>query len=276
MAFALGEKARDAGYRLEQFETIGSTNAVAMERARGGDPGRLWIVSDFQSEGRGRRGSQWATARGNLAASLFLPVKADAAVAATLGFVAGLSLDEALRRVAPGLAVAIAMDGLEPGTDRQASRLRLKWPNDVLLDGGKLAGILLEAEPLPDGRLAVVAGVGVNVVEAPSGLPYPTAALAGLGSSARAPDVFAALSDAWAGIERIWDGGRGFPRIRDLWLDRAAGVGEEAVIRIGGEVLRGRFETIDNEGRLLIRLGDGTLRPVSAGEVHFGAVAARG
>jgi BirA family biotin operon repressor/biotin-[acetyl-CoA-carboxylase] ligase len=275
MAFALGEKARDAGYRLEAFEAIGSTNAVAMARARAGDAGRLWIVSEFQSEGRGRRGSQWATAKGNLAASVFLPVRADPAVAATLGFVAGLSLDEALRRVAPGLAVAIAMDGLERGAGA-AARLRLKWPNDVLLDGGKLAGILLEAEPLVDGRLAVVAGIGVNVVEAPTGLPYPTAALASLGSSARAADVFAALSDAWAGIERIWDGGRGFPRIRDLWLDRAAGVGEEAVIRIGGEVLRGRFETIDNEGRLLIRLGDGTLRPVSAGEVHFGAVAARG
>jgi BirA family biotin operon repressor/biotin-[acetyl-CoA-carboxylase] ligase len=275
MAFALGEKAQVAGYRLEQFETIGSTNAVAMGRARAGDPGRLWIVSDFQSEGRGRRGSQWATVKGNLAASVFLPVNADPAVAATLGFVAGLSLDEALRRVAPGLAVAIAMDGLERGSDRQSSRLRLKWPNDVLLDGGKLAGILLEAEPLADGRLAIVAGIGVNVVEAPAGLPYPTAALASLGSSARATDLFAALSDAWAGIERIWDGGRGFPRIRDLWLDRAAGVGEEAVIRIGGEVLRGRFETIDNEGRLLIRLGDGSLRPVSAGEVHFGAVAAK-
>jgi BirA family biotin operon repressor/biotin-[acetyl-CoA-carboxylase] ligase len=275
MAFALGEKARDAGYRLEAFEAIGSTNAVAMARARAGDAGRLWIVSDFQSEGRGRRGSQWATAKGNLAASVFLPVRADPAVAATLGFVAGLSLDEALRRVAPGLAVAIAMDGLERGAGA-AARLRLKWPNDVLLDGGKLAGILLEAEPLADGRLAVVAGIGVNVVEAPTGLTYPTAALASLGSSARATDVFAALSDAWAGIERIWDGGRGFPRIRDLWLDRAAGVGEEAVIRIGGEVLRGKFETIDNEGRLLIRLDDGTLRPVSAGEVHFGAMAARG
>ncbi len=274
-AFALGLKAEAAGYRLEQHDTIGSTNAAAMAQARAGDVGRLWVVSDFQSEGRGRRGSHWATARGNLAASLFLRVEAVPGVAATLGFVAGLSLDEALRRVAPGLAVAIAMDGLEPGAGRQSTRLRLKWPNDVLLDGGKLAGILLEAEPLADGRLAVVIGIGVNVIEAPSGLPYPTAALAGLGISATAADVFSALSDAWAGIERIWDGGRGFPRIRDLWLDRAAGVGEEAVVRIGGEILRGRFETIDSEGRLMIRMEDGTLRPISAGEVHFGAVAAR-
>jgi BirA family biotin operon repressor/biotin-[acetyl-CoA-carboxylase] ligase len=275
MAFALGAKASAAGYRLEEHETIGSTNAVAMARARDGDAGRLWVVCDFQSEGRGRRGSQWATAKGNLASSLFIAVDAAPGVAATLGFVAGLSLDEALRRVAPSLAAAFAMDGLQPGADRQAARLRLKWPNDVLLDGGKLAGILLEAAPLPNGKLAVVIGIGVNVVEAPSGLPYPTAALAGLGIRLSAADLFAALSDCWSVIERIWDGGRGFPRIRDLWLDRAAGVGEEAVIRIGQEVMRGRFETIDSEGRLMIRLGDGTLRPISAGEVHFGAMAGR-
>jgi BirA family biotin operon repressor/biotin-[acetyl-CoA-carboxylase] ligase len=273
MDFALSAKALAAGYRLKVFDTIGSTNAEALALARAGDPGRLWIVSPHQSAGRGRRGSEWSTPVGNLAASLLLIVDASPSVAATLGFAAGLALDEALRRVAPELSIAIALDGID-GNKGQGDRLRLKWPNDVLLDGGKLAGILLEAEPVGEGRLAVVIGIGVNVVSAPSNLPYQTTALAALGIRADAAGVFHALSDAWAGIERLWDGGRGFPKIRELWLGRAAGVGEEVVVKVGGEVLRGAFDTIDGEGRLVIRDPQGQVRVVSAGEIHFGAMAA--
>jgi BirA family biotin operon repressor/biotin-[acetyl-CoA-carboxylase] ligase len=274
MDFALGAKAQAAGYRLKVFNTIGSTNAEALALARGGDPGRLWIVSPHQSAGRGRRGSEWSTPTGNLAASLLLIVDAGPSVAATLGFAAGLALDEALRRIAPELSVAIALDGID-GNRGRGDRLRLKWPNDVLLDGGKLAGILLEAEPVGEGRLAVVIGIGVNVVSAPTNLPYPATALAALGIRADASGVFYALSDAWAGIERLWDEGRGFPKVRELWLGRAAGVGEEVVVKVGGEVLRGAFDTIDGEGRLVIREPQGQVRVVSAGEVHFGAMAAR-
>lgn len=273
MKFALGPKALAAGYRFDAHETIGSTNAAALSRARAGDAGRLWVVSAHQSAGRGRRGKQWGTPEGNLAASLLSLVGSSPSVAATLGFVAGLALDEALRRVAPELSVTIALDAMADGRGKNSDRLRLKWPNDVLLDGGKIAGILLEAEPLGDGQLAVVVGIGVNVIEAPGNLPYPSAALSSLGFRADAGDVFFALSEAWIAIERIWDGGNGFSQIRQLWLDRAAGVGEEVAVRIGGEVLHGAFETIDDEGRLVIGLRDGSTRAISAGEVHFGAVA---
>jgi BirA family biotin operon repressor/biotin-[acetyl-CoA-carboxylase] ligase len=272
MDFALGAKAQAAGYRLKVFDTISSTNAEALACARAGDLGRLWVVSPHQSAGRGRRGSEWSTPDGNLAASLLLIVDASPSVAATLGFAAGLALDEALRRVAPELSIAIALDGIDGGG--RGDRLRLKWPNDVLLDGGKLAGILREAEPVAEGRLAVVIGIGVNVVSAPGNLPYPATALAALGIRADAAGVFYTLSDAWAGIERLWDGGRGFPKVRELWLGRAAGVGEEVVVKVGGEVVRGTFDTIDGEGRLVIREPQGQVRIVSAGEVHFGAMAA--
>jgi BirA family biotin operon repressor/biotin-[acetyl-CoA-carboxylase] ligase len=274
MDFALGPKARAAGYRFEAFETIGSTSAEAMSRARAGDASGLWIVSGQQSAGRGRRGRGWGTPSGNLAASLLLIVDHTPSVAATLGFVAGLALDDALRRVAPELAIAIAIDGAENRDRVRGDRLRLKWPNDVLLDGGKLAGILLEAEPTATGRLAVVVGIGVNVSEAPRNLPYRATALAELGIPVSAGDLFHALSDAWAGVERVWDGGRGFRDIRALWLERAAGIGEEVTVRVGGEVLRGAFDTIDEEGRLVIRDADGAYRTISAGEVHLGAVAA--
>jgi BirA family biotin operon repressor/biotin-[acetyl-CoA-carboxylase] ligase len=274
MEFLLGPAAREAGYRLESFPEIGSTNAEALARARAGDPGRLWLVTARQIAGRGRRGSAWQTDAGNLAASLLIVTEADPARAATLAFGAGLALDEALRSVAPGLAHRVALDGSEGGAS--GDRLRLKWPNDVLLDGGKLAGILLEAERLADGRFAIIAGFGVNVVAAPAGLPYPAVALRDLGFSLNAADLFGALSDAWTSSERVWEGGRGFPAIRRLWLDRAAGLGQEVVARTGAEVVRGTFETIDNEGRLIVRLADGTSRAVTAGEVHFGAFAAAG
>lgn len=274
MVFTLGPKAEAAGYRIEAHQTLDSTNAIALSRARHGDRGSLWVVSAHQSAGRGRRGNHWGTPPGNLAASLLCLVDASPGTAATLGFVAGLALDEALRHVVPDLSVILALDGVEPGFEGEGHRLRLKWPNDVLLDGGKLAGILLEAEPAPGGGLAVVVGIGVNVVSAPANLPYPATALAAVTSGISASDLFHALSDAWAGLERLWAGGNGFGLIRELWLTRAAGLGEEVVVRLGDDVFGGVFDSIDEEGRLVIRAGDGTARSISAGEIHFGAVAA--
>ena len=273
MEFALGPAAREAGYRVASFPEIGSTNAEGLTRARIGDPGRLWLVTGRQTAGRGRRGRQWVTASGNLAASLLLILERESAAAATLGFVAGLALDDALRTVVPSLALR-PLDGADV---ERSSGLRLKWPNDVLLDGAKLAGILLEAETLPDGRLALVVGIGVNIVEAPSGLPYAATALRSRGFPVGARDVFSALSDAWIVTERIWNGGRGFATIRGSWLGRAAGLGDEVTADIGDETIRGVFSTIDDAGRLVMRLPDGSARTVTAGEVHFGraAMAAR-
>jgi len=253
MEFALGPKAREAGYRLEVHQTVGSTNAMALERARAGDPGPLWIVSPHQTSGRGRRGRRWETQAGNLAASLFLVLDGAPQQASTLSFAAGLALYEALAPVMP--------DG---------RRLRLKWPNDLLADGAKLAGILLEAERLSDSRLGLVIGIGVNVVEAPGGLPYRATALADLGLRLKANDLFGLLSESWTEILSLWDAGRGFSTIRALWLDRAAGLGEEVTVNLGGEVFRGVFETLDQDGCLIVRNPDGTCRTVGAGDVHFG------
>ena len=115
MEFALGAEARNRGYRLASYSEIGSTNAEALAAARGGDPGRIWFVTGHQTAGRGRRGRAWVAPPGNLAASLLVVSDRDPSVAASLGFVAGLSLDEALRRVAPSLDMRIALDGIEPG-----------------------------------------------------------------------------------------------------------------------------------------------------------------
>ena len=152
----------------------------------------------------------------------------------------------------------------------------LKWPNDVLAGRQKLAGILLEAEAVPGGRLAVVVGIGTNVVAAPEGTPTPATSLAKLGVQVGAEDLFAELSDAWAGYRGIWENGRGFGEIRRLWLERAAGLGQPVAVQTGTASVEGTFDTIDEQGCLIVRKADGHLVPISAGDVYFGSAASAG
>ncbi|MCR4265993.1 biotin--[acetyl-CoA-carboxylase] ligase [Nitratireductor sp. ZSWI3] len=269
MGFRLAPSATAAGYRLEAHESVGSTNVIALERAREGDPGNLWITASQQVSGKGRRGRQWATPPGNLAATLLMTGRFEPATAATLGFVAGLSMSDALAAAAPDARIAVAADG---GTVTRG-RFELKWPNDVLAGGAKISGILLESSLLPDGRFAIAIGIGVNVVSHPQDVPYPATSLRELGYKGDAGDLFLALSDAWVDNIRLWNGGRGLQAIRERWLQRAAGLGAPVSIRVDGRVVRGTFETIDEACCFVIREADGSLLRVAAGDVHFGAVA---
>lgn len=270
MGFSLAPTAVAQGYRLEAFGSVGSTNALAIERARGGDRGRLWLVSKRQEAGRGRRGRAWETPEGNLAATLLLVPAFDLKLAATLGFVAGLALADALEAVLPGSRVGVGVDG---GTTLGRGRFELKWPNDVLADGAKLSGILLESAMLDDRRFALAIGVGVNVVAHPQDVPYPATSLAALGSRCDAERLFLALSDAWVENARVWDEGRGLAAVRQRWLARAAGLGSEVAVQVEGRVVRGVFETIDEQCRFVIRDRNGHDTVIAAGDVHFGAVA---
>lgn len=270
MAFALAPTAASDGYRIAAYDTIGSTNAQALEYARAGDPGKLWVVCKNQQNGRGRRGRAWLSPEGNLAATLLVVADFELRLAATLGFVAGLALAEALDAVMPKDHFAIGLDG-GSGTDKD--RFELKWPNDVLASGAKLAGILLESTLLENGRFAVAVGIGVNVVAYPQDLPYPATSLKALGTGCDAETLFLALSDAWNTNARLWSNGDGLSTIRSLWLERAAGIGGEVAVRIEGEVVRGIFETIDDDCRFVIRDESGTARTIAAGDVHFGVVA---
>jgi BirA family biotin operon repressor/biotin-[acetyl-CoA-carboxylase] ligase len=254
--FHLGEAARAAGHGLLALDEASSTNAVAWNEFREGRSGPLWIVAARQTAGRGRRGAAWSTPPGNLAASLLMTIEVPIALAATLGFVAGVALARAIEAL--GAPVGL---------------VALKWPNDLVAGGAKLAGILLESEVLEAGRCLVVIGFGVNVAVAPEGLPYPAASLAALGVSAGAPALFAALTDAWAEELSTWDGGHGLAAMRRRWLARAAGLGAPIAVRSGGTVQRGVFETIDERCALVLRREDGVAAIVTAGEVHFGQAA---
>jgi len=278
MKFQLAPTAVLDGYRLEAHETVGSTNQLALERVKEGDPGRLWIVSKRQESGRGRRGRNWETPHGNLAATLLLVGHGELKLAATLGFVAGLALADALAAVVPNGRIGIGVDGGQAAgrADKHRSRFELKWPNDVLADGAKLAGILLESAQLEGGRYALAIGIGVNVVAHPDGLPYPATSLAALGAEADAETLFLALSDAWTANARDWDEGRGLARIRSNWLKRAAGLGSDVAVQVDGNVVRGVFETIDEDCRFVIRARGGEMIRIAAGDVHFGAIASAG
>jgi BirA family biotin operon repressor/biotin-[acetyl-CoA-carboxylase] ligase len=252
----LGTRALARGYRLRSYESVGSTSSEAAAAVQGGDSGPLWFAALHQSEGRGRRGRQWQSPHGNLAASLLLTPDVDAGVLPTLGFVAGLALYRALNTVV--------------GHGLQTPAIALKWPNDVLANGAKLSGILLEAHSRKDGRSAVVIGIGVNVVATPEGLPYPAAALANLGSNATAAEVFAALAESWVDAYELWDSGRGIAGVLEAWRNAAAGIGSEITVSRDGDVLRGIFESIDDTGRLIVRANDNSRVAISAGDVHLG------
>jgi BirA family transcriptional regulator, biotin operon repressor / biotin---[acetyl-CoA-carboxylase] ligase len=267
MPFRLGPGAASKGYRLVAFDRIGSTNVEAMARARDGERGPVWYVTTEQTAGRGRRHRPWIAPRGNLASSILEVIDAAPAVAATLGFAAGLALESALRRLSVEAVLrAPASDDL---------KFSLKWPNDVLAGRQKLAGILLEAEAVDRG-LAIVVGIGTNVVAAPGGMPTPATSLRTLGVDVDAETLFAALSDEWAEFRGIWDNGRGFAEIRRLWLERAAGLGEAVAIKSGTAAIEGTFDTIDEQGCMIIRTSTGALVQVTAGDIYFGSAASMG
>jgi len=228
----------------------------------------MWFVTSDQTAGRGRRNRPWIAPRGNLASSILEVIDVSPAVAATLGFAAGLAIEAALQKVS--IQTSLSSAGSED------MKFSLKWPNDVLAGGQKLVGIGLEAEAVAGDRLAVVVGIGTNVVAAPKDTPTPATSLKALGIHVDAEQLFAALSDAWTEFRGIWDNGRGFGVIRTLWLERATGLGQPVAIRAGGSVVEGIFDTIDEMGCLIVRTGDGRRIPISAGEVHFGSAASAG
>ncbi|WP_197673722.1 biotin--[acetyl-CoA-carboxylase] ligase [Stappia sp. ES.058] len=233
------------------FETVSSTNAVALDFARKGDPGNLWIVGQRQTGGRGRRGRPWVSEPGNLYASLLLIDPADPVRLAQLPLVAALALADAVDRMC--------------GTHRL---VRLKWPNDLLVDGAKISGILLEAAVLADGRRAVACGFGLNLSHHPELPDYAAADLAGLGYRVTAESGFAALAESVSLQLDRWRN-EPFSGILADWISRATGIGNPIRVRLSQDELHGTFVGLDEEGRLLLRGEDGSMTTISAGDVFF-------
>ncbi len=234
-----------AGLRLIEHDTLGSTNAEALALARAGERGPLWVTARRQTAGRGRRGRIWVSEPGNLYASLLLKAPAAREKFAELSFVSALAVrDAAARFAAAHIEVA------------------LKWPNDVLIEGRKFCGILLEA--IDD---TVVIGIGVNCAHHPADAIYPATDLVSAGVVASPDRLFEQLSGTMQARLTQWDRGAGFAAIREDWLKRATGVGGPVRVALPDGEHGGRFETIDQHGRLMLRRGDGAIEAISAGDV---------
>lgn len=240
------------GYLLRHLEEVDSTNEEARRLALAGAAGPLWILADVQTKGRGRRGREWQAPAGNLTATLLLRPDKPLAQCAQLSFVAALAVAAMVADHAPWLSV------------------NLKWPNDVLVEGRKIAGILLESTGNDAARPDWVAvGIGVNLAGHPADTEFPATSLAAHGAKAPRPsDALASLAVHWSRWYDTWTE-RGFAPVRDAWLARAAGLGTRIRARLAGGETQGMFEGIDESGALLLRESGARLRTIAAGEVFF-------
>ncbi len=234
------------------FDEIGSTNDEAKRRATLGEPAGTFVTAARQVQGRGRQGRTWISPVGNAYMSLVLRPGKPAGEAAQVSFVAALAVAD------------VAAEFLPDHAD-----IRLKWPNDVLLRGRKLSGILLESAPGTNGQLAwLVRGVGINVLRKPDTPGLGTSLLdegaAGL-DVAMVIESYARNLDRWLAK---WDA-LGFAPIRDAWLGRARGLGESIEARLAATTLSGRFSGLDERGALILDMPTGERRIIPGGEIFF-------
>lgn len=238
------------GVRLVVLDAVDSTNSVALAKARAGERGDLWITAREQTAGRGRRGRAWVSPAGNLYASLLLVGACAPERAPQLSFVAALALHDAVAELAP-----------------VGWRLQLKWPNDLLLDGAKVAGILVEGETLATGGFAAVIGIGVNCSIHPAETTYPATDFAVAGLDVKPDALFPLLSRTMRLRLAQWERGANFAAIRVDWLARAARLGEPILLRAPKDV-HGIFAGVDEQGRLLLRAPSGAIQAFAAADIH--------
>jgi len=250
----VNKSALPAGYRLAAFESLDSTNEQARRLAMDGAVDGTVIWAKCQTAGRGRQGRQWQSPEGNLYCSIIVRPSVQAAAAAQLSFVTALALGQAVSGLLP--------DSVE---------MRYKWPNDLLLDGRKAAGILLESSGVADGGLDwLVIGAGLNVEDYPDvtdGYPATSLREAGVGPVAL-QDILVRYIAGFAHWRERWQND-GIAAVREAWLERAAQLGEDITVRQPNGQLKGRFFGLDEDGALLLDLPDGSRRTVTAGDVFF-------
>lgn len=247
------------GFTHAHFDELDSTNTFLLDRAIAGHAGNHWVTAETQTMGKGSRGRSWSGATGNLFASLLLLNPSVPSKFHELTFVAALALRSAI--IESGLA---------------QTRISLKWPNDVLIDGMKCSGILLEGSSLP-ANPHVVIGIGVNCASHPAQTLHPATSLKACGLDIDAADFFGLLAQSMAVWLGVWDKGQGFASIRQEWLDHAARIGEVVSVQIPGrEKKDGRFVSIDDKGYMLLETERGAVERISTADIFFAAPQAKG
>ena len=274
------------GIPVLELDEIGSTNAEAMRLGLAGAATPLWVRADRQSSGRGRSGREWTSAPGNHYASLLTRLTCPPTMLHQLSFVAAIATVAALRRV---IAEAVPEGHGDHGSraclqgrgelDRRgppavgalSERLRIKWPNDILIDGAKLVGILPESTILPDTSVLAVIGIGINIAHAPEGLGRATTSLAALGVSISPQAMLDALAVEMGRALLLWGNGAAFTAIRDLWQADALPLGTAMSVHTGRDKIDGTFAGLDLDGALILRDHSGYDRRMTFGDVTVNA-----
>lgn len=240
-----------AGVRARHLAAVDSTNAEALRLAAAGEPGPLWIWADAQREGRGRQGRRWESQAGNLYATLLISCDVRPADASSLSLAAPLAVVETLNAFL-----------------HQPLRARLKWPNDVLVEARKVAGILVESTlaGLNDRHLFVI-GCGLNLAHAPLRSRYGATSLAEHGAVVSPGKALEMLARRMTAVLALWDGGAGIAAVCTAWIGHADGLGRRMLVKRGDEPLSGTFEGLAASGALRLRLDDGRVAEINAGEV---------
>ncbi len=244
---------------VHHFEIIDSTNEEARRLHAAGHGESCWLIADHQTAGRGRRGREWKSETGNFAATLFRPEAMPLAVAGHLSFVAGLAVQATI-------------------ADLADAPVHLKWPNDVLVHGQKISGMLLEAFTISHNEIRGLAiGIGINLNSHPNDTPYPATHLSAHIRNSTQPDelrprtILNRLAGHFADqLDRYQR--HGFGDCRAAWLQRAYGVGDEVTIHLENQQLQGRFEGLDEVGQLQLKQPSGEIRLIAAGDIFFAQV----
>jgi len=238
----------DKPLHLVELEAVGSTNDHAKSLAKNGYPHGTIVRARAQTAGKGRHGNTWVSFDGNLYMSLVLRPDMNAALTGQLSFLAAVSLAEVLGEILP-----------------KENKIDLKWPNDVLLNGKKVAGILLETETNGVRPVNwVVIGLGLNVVGAPEG----AVCLKHLGVETTADDMLEKIANRMVALYGIWKA-KGFAPIQQSWMQFACRLGETINVRMSQETLSGKFLGIDSSGALLLEMEDGSKKQIASGEVYL-------
>jgi len=233
------------------FDTVDSTNSEAARRIQAGlihHP--LWIVTKTQKSGRGRLGRQWVSDEGNVFASLAWPAP-ELSIAPQLSFL-----------------IAVAAQQLLQGLVKDKAEVTCKWPNDILMDGQKISGILLETAKTPKGEDWVIIGIGINLTSKPEESRWPATCLAETMEPPHPQDIIKRLHRNWTSLFQIWED-QGFTPLAKKWVQCAFGLGHEVRYSVKNKMIVGSFTGLDETGAALIRLDSGWVERIYAGEIEF-------
>ena len=237
--------------RIIQLDITGSTNSDARKLAEQADFGPLWVIANQQNQGRGRRGREWISPKGNFYGSYLFPTDLTPQQRSQYSFVFALAIYDGLK--------ALITDG----------QFDLKWPNDILLDEGKVSGLLLETGQTHH-QAWIIVGIGVNIVSSPKGTPYQATHLSKYSDESIDPikvqQYLQEQIDHWTSIFET----SGFESIRHAWLDRAVNIPGPVTVRLPDETFEGIAEDLKSNGALQVRLANGTIRQIHAGDVFPG------